>query len=221
MIIKKVIRVDAGAPDPGAIAKKRPGLSGPGGVVIFPTTGLYGLGADAGRGGSREPAFHSEGPARVQADPRADPRPDGLRDLVQDVPDAAILMDRFWPGGLTLVLPARPDVRSPLTAGTGGIGVRLPAHPVASALVSAVGGPITGTSANRSGEPGCASVADLPADLIDGVDLVLDAGPLRGGPGSTIVDLTVDPPAVRRAGAVPTAVIRKALGGRKPVDIHV
>jgi L-threonylcarbamoyladenylate synthase len=221
LIIKKVIRVDAGAPDPGAIAKAAEIIRA-GGVVIFPTTGLYGLGADAGRAEAVSRLFTLKGRPESKPILVLIPHRRALGSLVRTVPDAAVaLMDRFWPGGLTLVLPARPDVRSPLTAGTGGIGVRLPAHPVASALVSAVGGPITGTSANRSGEPGCASVADLPADLIDGVDLVLDAGPLRGGPGSTIVDLTVDPPAVRRAGAVPTAVIRKALGGRKPVDIHV
>lgn len=212
--------MDAGAPAPGVIAGAAEIIRS-GGVVIFPTTGLYGLGADAGQADAVNRLYTLKGRPEDNPILVLIPHRRVLDSLVRDVPDAAAaLMDRFWPGGLTLVLAARPDVPALLTAGTGRLGVRLPAHPVAAALVAAVGGPITGTSANRSGEPGCASVSDLPAELIDGVDLVLDAGPLRGGPGSTVVDLTVDPPAVRRAGAVPTAAIRKELDGRKLVDIH-
>lgn len=212
--------MDAGAPAPGVIAEAAEIIRS-GGVVIFPTTGLYGLGADAGRADAVNRLYTLKGRPGDNPILVLIPHRRVLDSLIQDVPDAAAaLMDRFWPGGLTLVLAARPEVPAVLTAGTGRLGVRLPAHPVAAALVAAVGGPITGTSANRSGEPGCASVSDLPAELIDGVDLVLDAGPLRGGPGSTVVDLTVDPPAVRRAGAVPTAAVRKGLDGRKLVDIH-
>jgi L-threonylcarbamoyladenylate synthase len=89
-----------------------------------------------------------------------------------------------------------------LTGGTGKIGIRVPKHPVASALVNALDGPMTGTSANISGRKGCSTVADLDPGLVQDLDLVLDAGPLKGGVGSTVVDATSDPPSVLREGAV-------------------
>ena len=96
-------------------------------------------------------------------------------------------MNEIWPGDLTLVFFARPEVPVLLTAGTGKIGIRLPGHPVAAALVEAAGRPITGTSANLAGRPGAATIQDLPDEIADHVDLILDAGPLKGGAGSIVV----------------------------------
>ena len=111
-------------------------------------------------------------------------------------------MEHFWPGRVTLVFEAADSVPQALTAGTGMIGIRLPGHPVAIALVESLGGPLTGTSANLSGSPGCRRVDDLDPQLIQQLDVVLDAGPLKGGTGSTVVDVTREIPRVLRAGEI-------------------
>ncbi|UCF58001.1 MAG: Sua5/YciO/YrdC/YwlC family protein, partial [Deltaproteobacteria bacterium] len=89
-----------------------------------------------------------------------------------------------------------------LTGGTGKIGVRLSSHPVATALAQAMGAPITGTSANISGQPACLSAEAVFRSLGKSVDLILDGGDTKGGKGSTILDVTVDPPVILREGMV-------------------
>ncbi|MGD8959772.1 MAG: L-threonylcarbamoyladenylate synthase, partial [Desulfobacteraceae bacterium] len=132
--------------------------------------------------------------------------------LVQRVtPAADLLMRHFWPGLVTVVFAAREGLPPNLTAGTGKIGIRVPSHPVAAALVRAFGGPLTGTSANISGQPGCARVAQLDPELAAGVDAVLDAGPLYGGAGSTVVDTTGGVPRVLRAGSVSAHAVLRLL----------
>jgi L-threonylcarbamoyladenylate synthase len=126
-------------------------------------------------------------------------------------PAAKILMDHFWPGQVTLLFRAKETLPAELTAGSGKIGVRLAGHPVAVSLLRSVGQPLTGTSANPSGHSGCADISQMVADIVDQVDLVLDAGPLEGGPGSTVVDTTVHPVAVVREGAVAAKRIQSAL----------
>ena len=127
-----------------------------GGIVAFPTRGIYGLAADPFNRTAVARLFEikkrrPEKPILVLVRDEAD-----ILRLAAAVPPAArSLMTRLWPGGITLVLPARRDIPPELTAGTGTIGLRLPSHPVAAALAAAVGGPVTATSANFSGEPGC------------------------------------------------------------------
>ncbi|MFH0730548.1 MAG: L-threonylcarbamoyladenylate synthase [Pseudomonadota bacterium] len=183
-----------------------------GGVVVFPTQCLYGLGADA---------RNAEAVARIFAiKRRASSNP--LLILIQDRKDltyltdvvsltAVTLMDAFWPGNITFLFEAKASLPEGLTAGDGKIGVRLPGHPVARRLVLEAGGPITGTSANLSGFPGCARISELVADIARNVDLILDAGPLKGGIGSTIVDVTENPPVIVREGIIPAERIYQAL----------
>lgn len=134
--------------------------------------------------------------------------------LAADVPpEARALATRFWPGPLTLVLPARPGLPAPLTAGTGTIGVRVPGHPVAGALVEALGGPVTAPSANPPGAPPPRTVAAARAYFGDRVDVYVDAGELPGG-GSTVAAVEGGALRVLRAGAVSEAALRAALGGR-------
>jgi L-threonylcarbamoyladenylate synthase len=174
-----------------------------GGLLAFPTTGLYGLGADALNPRAVEKIFHVKQrdvhkPILVLVKNETE-----LEKIAAKVPVSAVrMMTAFWPGALTIILEARPELPKVLTGGTGRIGIRVPRHPVALALVNAFDRPMTGTSANVSGSKGCSRVADLYAGLVQDLDLVLDAGPLKGGVGSTVVDATLDPPSVLREGAV-------------------
>ena len=206
----KVVRVDSSRPDSDDI-RTAAQILGQKGILVFPTSGLYGLGADA---------FCSESIRRVFAIKR---RPShlpllvllsGIHDMdrvVRTVPDYAGPLLGLWPGGITVIFKAGERVPSILTGGTGKIGVRVPAHPVAKALVEQFGGPVTGTSANRSGFPAPARVIDLDPEIRPQVDMVLDAGTLAGGPGSTIVDVTCWPIRVLREGVVPRQAIDDVL----------
>src|SRR5262249_59444558 len=115
---------------------------------------------------------------------------------------ARALMARHWPGALTLVLAAARTVPREVTGGTGTIGVRLSSHPVATGLVTALGGPITAPSANPSDQAPPTTAAEVLASFDGKIALVLDRGPTAGGPPSTVLDVTAQPPRVIRAGAV-------------------
>ena len=180
-----------------------------GGVIAFPTETFYGLGACPFDARAVQRIFDLKGrsfrsaPILVLIRSRAD-----LVALVSKItPAAERLMEACWPGPLTLVFHAAAAVPSVLTAGTGTIGVRLPAHPDVQRLLEAVGGPLTGTSANRSGQPPATRAEDVDRALGDGVDAVLNGGPTPGGLPSTVVDTTVTPPRVIREGRVPTAAV--------------
>lgn len=112
------------------------------------------------------------------------------------------LAESFWPGPLTLVFAAGKKLPSNLTAGTGKIAVRISSHPVAQSLVEAVGGPITATSANRSGAPSCRSCEEVLSQLGSDLGAILDAGLTPGGKASTIADVTTRPPKILRRGAI-------------------
>ena len=179
-----------------------------GGVIAFPTRCLYGLGADAFNPAAVDRLFE------IKQRPVQKPilvligNAVQLEGLVKTIPrTAARLMEHFWPGRVTLVFQARKAVPVNLTAGTGKIGIRMPGSAVASALVGSVQRPITGTSANPSGSPGCYRIADLEPEIAGQLDLILDAGTLRGGKGSTVVDVTGDIPRILREGEVPTEEI--------------
>ncbi len=180
----------------GAIIKR-------GGIIAFPTRCLYGLGADAFNAAAVDRIFKikqrpSQKPILILIEQRIQ-----LERLAANVsPAAARIMDHIWPGGVTLVFEAHDTVPHHLTAGTGKIGIRLPGHPVAAALVRAAGLPLTGTSANISGEPGCRRIDDLKPRLAQQLDAGLDAGPLKGGTGSTVVDVTDNMPRILREGEI-------------------
>ncbi|MCK4390066.1 MAG: threonylcarbamoyl-AMP synthase [Desulfobacterales bacterium] len=174
-----------------------------GGIVIFPTSSFYGLGANAFNGEAVDKVFRvkkrdPKKPVLILIASLAD-----LAPLVRSIPNTGKrLMEAFWPGSLTLVFHAADFLPSNLTGCTGKIGIRLAGHPVACALLKLVGSAITGTSANLSGKGGCITVAEVDHYIRNQVDLVLDAGRLGGGQGSTVVDVTVDPPKILREGAI-------------------
>jgi L-threonylcarbamoyladenylate synthase len=206
-ITSKIIQVDALHPAPEAIAEAAKVIRS-GGVVILPTTGLYGLGTDALCPPSVEKLFRIKGRCTLKPILVLIASGDVLPQVAGPVDEKTrTMMARFWPGRVTFVVPERSGLPPGLTGGSGKIGVRQAAHPVAHALVRAVGRPLTGTSANLSGAGGCAAVSDIDPALIEAVDLVLDSGPLAGGAGSTVVDMTGPIPVVLREGAVPAATI--------------
>jgi L-threonylcarbamoyladenylate synthase len=177
-----------------------------GGVVGLPTDTVYGIAVALDVPGGIERLF------QVKRRP-----PDRGIVLLLDTPSqagsigvmgpaASALADACWPGGLTVVIPQRPDVPLPaaLTGGSPTIGLRVPDHDAPRALAAAVG-PLPTTSANVSGLPEARDAQEIFAQLGDGVDLILDGGAARGGPPSTVVDCTGERPEVLRDGAIPLA----------------
>ena len=197
-----VHRVDARHPDgPGLDAAAA--VLEAGGTVAFPTESFYGLGADALDPEAVARVFHIKGraesnPVLVLVDSIA-----MAGCLAADLPARVrALMARHWPGPLTLVLPAGPAVPPAISAGTGTVGVRVPGHPVTLALLRAASRALTGTSANRSGEPPPSCADEVARQLPGLVDVILDGGPTAGGTGSTVADCTVWPPRILRQGPV-------------------
>jgi L-threonylcarbamoyladenylate synthase len=195
-------KINPQKPEPEIIAEAAAVIR-QGGVLAFPTRCLYGLGADAFNPEAVERVVKikqrsQQNPILVLVDSRKQ-----LKSLVTHIPPAAdAIMDAFWPGRLTLVFEARNSLPDQLTAQTGKIGIRLPGHPVAAAIARQVKGPVTGTSANISGQPGCCRAQDLDPAIAGQLGLILDAGTLIGGIGSTVVDVTSTPPQILREGAV-------------------
>lgn len=198
----RIVTIDPVAPAPSALDAAAAVLR-EGGLVAFPTETFYGLGAGA---------LH---PAAVRRVLQVKGRPEGmpllvLVDSIAMVETVALeipargraLMAHHWPGALTLVLRARPEVPDEVTAGSGTVGVRLSAHPLARALVGALGEPVTAPSANPSGLAAPTTAAQVLAHFRGRIELVLDGGPTVGGEPSTVLDVTVDPPRLVRAGAV-------------------
>jgi L-threonylcarbamoyladenylate synthase len=174
-----------------------------GGLVAYPTETFYGLGAAALDPAAVRRVFEIKGrpegkPVLVLVDSIA------MVDVValEIPPRARELMAAHWPGPLTLVLRARPEVPAGVTAATGTVGARLSAHPLARALVTALGAPITAPSANPAGAAPPTTAAEVLQHFRDRIELVLDAGATAGGAPSTVLDVTVEPPRVIRAGAV-------------------
>ncbi len=187
-----------------------------GGLVAFPTETVYGLGADATRSDAVARIFHVKGrpvdhPLIVHLGD-----PDLLDAWAESIPpEARLLADAFWPGPLTLLLWRSPKVSDVVTGGRPTVGLRVPDHPVARALLEEFGGGVAAPSANRFGRVSPTSAADVVAELGDDVDFVLDGGPCTVGVESTIVDLTGDEPLVLRPGGVSGERLGEVLG-REP-----
>ncbi len=204
----RVLSVDPRQPEPGTVAQAAESLRR-GGLVAFPTETVYGLGAHALDVAAVERLF------RVKGRPATDPAivhiadADALSGIAEDVPPVAHEFARlFWPGPLTLILRKRAEVPDVVTAGLSTVGVRVPSHPVAQLLLELAGVPIAAPSANRFSRPSPTRAADVLADLDGVIDVLLDAGPTTIGVESTILDLTVSPPLLRRPGGVTLEQIR-------------
>jgi L-threonylcarbamoyladenylate synthase len=199
-------------PDGDAARAEAVALLRAGGIVAVPTDTVYGIAADMALPDAIERLFAA----------KRRPPEKAVAVLLADVgqawtlgamtPHARVLGERFWPGGLTLVLRVLPAAVLPrvLAAGTPTIGVRVPDHPAPRALARALG-PLPTTSANVSGEPDARDAREIAERLGEALALVIDGGPIHGGPASTVVDCTLDLPEIRRVGAVAPREIADAL----------
>ena len=184
-----------------------------GGLVAFPTETVYGLGADASRDEAAAKIF------AVKGRPRAHPlivhiaSADDLDGWAANVPEAARrLVERAWPGPLTIIVQRGPRVAAATTGGAETVGLRVPAHPMALALIRAFGGGIAAPSANRFGAVSPTTADHVAADLGDDVDYILDGGPCSVGVESTIVDFSRGRPVLLRPGGMPREAIEAITG---------
>lgn len=209
--ISKSIKVDANQIEIDPIAKVAHELA-KGKVGIFPTRCLYGLGTNA---------FNDSALERIFAIKRRTPdKPllvlishmDQLDDLATGIsPTARELMRRFWPGKVTFLLKARSGLPPGIVGPDNKIGVRLAGNPVAAALATLAKVPITGTSANFSGHLGYDRIDQMDQAILSAVDIVIDAGVLKGGIGSSIVDATLPIPKMLRHGTLSQNYLEKVM----------
>ena len=180
-----------------------------GGVIAFPTDTVYGLGADAFNPRAVERIYE------IKKRPRHLPLPlliDDVEQLavlaVKPLPEIALfLAKRFWPGGLTLVVPKAAHL--PGYLGNTNIAVRVPAHPVCLALIQAINNPLIGTSANISDKPSVVTAGEVRQQLGNEVDLIIDGGRCPGGSESTVVDVTGGGAVILRHGIIPEEEINR------------
>lgn len=193
--------------DPGTL-RRAAGIMNAGGVIVYPTETLYGIGAHALNPGAvkrvREVKKRGDGKPILVIVSGAQMVPDLVREVSVE---ASILMSAFWPGPLTLVFRASAVVPDEITQGTGSVGIRVPSHEFCLALVRECGFPVTSTSANISGEDPPRRVADIKIALNEGVDLFVDGGELPSRLPSTVVDVLSSPPRLVRRGAVPAEAL--------------
>lgn len=172
-------------------------------LVAFPTETVYGLGADATSAAAVSGIFEAKGrPADNPLIVHVADIDEVFRVAATITPLARELAEQWWPGPLTLVLPARPDLPRVTTGGLDSVGVRVPAHPVALELLKVADLPLAAPSANRSGRPSPTTAHHVLSDLGDVISAVLDGGATRIGVESTVVDARGERPVVLREGGV-------------------
>lgn len=188
-------------------------------LVAFPTETVYGLGADATNAAAVERIYSvkqrpTDNPSIVHIGHNAD-----LLDIAEvEDPRVVALFKRFWPGALTMVLPAKEPYRTTVGRGLDTIAVRMPGHPLALALLHAVGVPLAAPSANRSGRPSPTTAQHVLDDLGGAIPLILDGGPCIVGIESTVVNLTSTVTTILRPGIISATAISEVLG--QPVMLN-
>lgn len=187
-----------------------------GGLLIFPTDTVYGLGTRADRDDAVRRLYQAKGRPAHLALPILVGRTEQVHRIAAEWPAAAqALAEAFWPGPLTLIVPRAAELSPVVTGGAETVGVRLPAHAPLQDWLVACDFPVAVTSANLSSEPPALQVPDLSPALREAVDLILDDGPCAGTIPSTVVDVTSSPPRVLRAGPVSEQDIRRVVAKSK------
>jgi len=200
-------------PDNDATRRLAAEIVSNGGLIAFRTDTFYGLGAD--------PLNHLAVERLRTIKGRDEGKPILL--LIADIRDVEALVSakpplfellskQLWPGPLTIVLPASLDLPDDVTAGTGSIGLRLPAEANIRSFVQACGGRLTATSANPSGRAPATSAAQVQEYFPSGIDLIIDGGPVSATAPSTVIDITCNPPKTIREGAIPQSKLEAILG---------
>ena len=196
---------------PEAIAALRRGD-----VIVFPTETLYGLGADALNSRAVEQVFQLKGRDPLNPIPVLVADREMLHAVVAEVPEAAQkLIRRFWPGPLTLVLPARKEIPKPLCNPSGGVGVRISSQAIATTLVNALGRSLTATSANPSGKEPARTVEEAKMYFGDQIEIFVNGGKLTAKTGSTVVEVMRERIKIIREGEIDAAELRRVLGEGK------
>lgn len=207
----EIVYVDPLKPD-RRVLERIGRLARQGALVVYPTDTVYGVGTN--------PLLEDA----VKRLYRAKKRPLGkpvpvLASSIKHVERIAVLSEearklatRFWPGPLTIVVPAKPSLPPIVTGGSGKVGVRIPAHNIAKLLTEEAGGLIIGTSANISGRPPPRTAKEALRQLGNSIDVIIDAGPAPGGKPSTVIDLTTTPPKIIRKGPIEKKELEEVLG---------
>ena len=184
-----------------------------GGVVVFPTDTLYGLGADVFSLPALQRIFAIKGRPAELALPVLVAGLDQVESVALPMSNQAQeLAERFWPGPLTLVMRRSPELPELVTGGADTVAVRMPAHRIPLALARRLGRPITGTSANLSGQPDLLDLDSIENQLGNLVDYIIRSGPPPEGTGSTVVDITRNVPRLLREGAISLVELMETAG---------
>jgi L-threonylcarbamoyladenylate synthase len=208
--MNEIIAIDRNAPDESVLRHAAEVVRG-GGLIVYPTETLYGIGADV---------TNPMAVGRINAvKQRPDTKPilmivsteEMMRPYIENVsPAARVLMEKFWPGPLTLVFKGSAQVPAGLTRESGTVGIRIPSSNICLGLLALLGVPLTSTSANRAGEAPARTIGEIQQQL-EGVDLFLDAGELPESQPSTVVDVSGAIPRVLRSGAIGSDQIKQLL----------
>jgi L-threonylcarbamoyladenylate synthase len=205
----EILRVDADNSEESILTQAAEILAN-GGIIAYPTETFYGLGADATNEKAIEKIFVVKGRNFKNPVSLIIGQADDIYPLVQDVPQTAKkLMAAFWPGALTIVFLAADKISPLLTAGSGKIGLRVSSHPGAGGIVQKLKKPLTATSANLTGAPECTRASEVAQQIGDKIDAIVDLGSTPGTAGSTIIDITCDPPVILREGTISRKTIEK------------
>jgi L-threonylcarbamoyladenylate synthase len=197
----EIMRIDPEQPSP-RLVEKAAAVIKRGGVIIYPTETLYGLGANPLDPEAMQGLYTIKGREEAKPIPFLIKDQEMLTMLVEEIPSIGRqLMERYWPGALTLIFRAKRELPPPLCGEGDTIGLRISAHPIARLIVEAVETPLTSTSANPAGEGNLTDIQSIAQVFGDQVDLIIDGGQVPGI-GSTVVDLTTTPPTVVRPGMI-------------------
>jgi L-threonylcarbamoyladenylate synthase len=208
----RILKVSLEHPEPEAIAEAREVLLADG-LVVIPTETVYGLAARALSVAAVQKVFAAKGRPLHEPLPVQVATPEMLLRVCVNISDRArTLVRRFMPGPLTLVMQGSGMLPDIVTGGSGTVGVRIPNHPVALAVLQAIGEPLVVTSANLSGRLPPIDAEGAARQMEGRADLVLDAGRCSVGIESTVVDMTVQPPRLLREGAISRSELETALG---------
>lgn len=184
-----------------------------GGVIVYPTETLYGIGAAASNDNAVERIFEIKGRPHGKPIPLLIKNLEMLFRIAHSSDLASAMAKEYWPGALTIILELKETLPELITCGTGKIALRISSHPFLQSLFNVISEPLTSTSANVSNGPNLSDPKELFETFNGKVDLIVDSGKIPESRGSTIVDLTLDPPRVLREGDINSAILKEFIDG--------